>query len=721
MTRRLSIALLLSLWLALPLQGQQPSPSPAPPTAPQLDSQDVVRITTNLVQVDVVVTKEGKVVTDLQAEDFEIFEDGKPQTITNFSFVSNVPANLPAKTENKAKDRTSAPVPPAKINLTDQRRTVALVIDDLGMSWESMVRVRMQVKKFLAELSPNDLVAIIRTGGDVGSLQQFTNDQRLLQSAVEHLRWNPCSRTGLYVFQPSGMLGSNTSICSMFVLHNTLNSLKFILRGMRYLPGRKSMILFSDSLPIEDEESFGFSGFGQIPGTNNTGAQSNPGNQTPDPGDSYYAQLQLVAELAIRGSVVIYSVDSRGLQYTGLTAADRLTSTGQAGINKEIQTLMSNRSRQMWVGREGSDLIARQTGGFLIRNTNDSGIKQVMEDQQGYYLIGFRPGADTFDREFHRIKAKLKRGGMSIRTRTGFYGFTNEEARPTQLPVADRMNTALVSPFSPNDVNVRLTSFFVNDPSQGSLVRSFVYLDPHDLTFREQADGRHTTYLDIRAVLFGDNGRIMGQQDLNGSLRLSAAEYERAMREGLAYSFDVPLKSRGVYQFRVAVRDAVSSRIGAAGQFVEIPDLKDGRLALSGIVARIDSRTDQRETPPGASAPSEITPDRLIATGPAVRRFPQGSMVKFSFAIYNAGIEGRLPQLTAQIRIFRDGKIVLTGEPAPLNFQGQPDPQQLMNAARFQIDSNMPPGNYVFQIIVSDSTKPKPRVATQWIDFEVME
>jgi len=718
MTRRVSITLLVALWLSLLpllLQGQQPSPSPAP----QLDSQDVVRITTNLVQIDVVVTKEGKPVTDLQAEDFEIFQDGKPQTTTNFSYVSNVPTNLSARAESKAKEKTVAPVPPAKINLYDQRRTVALVIDDLGMSWESMVRVRMQVKKFLAELSPNDLVAIIRTGGDVGSLQQFTNDQRLLQSAVEHLRWNPCSRTGLYVFAPHGRDADNASICSMYVLNDTLNSLKFILRGMRYLPGRKSMILFSDSLPIEDEESANFGRPGQIPGTNNTGAPSDPRNQTPDPGDSYYAQLQLVAELAIRGSVVIYSVDSRGLQYTGLTAADRLTS-GQAGFNNEINTLMANRSRQILRGREGSDLIARQTGGFLIRNSNDFGIKQVMDDQQGYYLIGFRPGEDTFNRDFHRIKAKLKRGGLSIRTRAGFYGFTNEEARPTQLPVADLMNKALISPFSPNDVNLRLTSFFVNDPSQGPLVRSFVYLDSHDLTFREQADGLHTTYLDVRAILFGDNGRIMGQQDQNGSLRLNPADYERAMRDGLAYSFDVPLKQRGVYQFRVAVRDAVSSRIGAAGQFVEIPNLTDGRLALSGIVARIDARTDQREAPE-ATAPSGILRDKSIAAGPAVRRFPQGSTVKFSYAIYNGGVEGRPAQLTAQIRIFRDDKIVFTGDPAQLNFQGETDPQHLMNAVRFQIDSNMAPGNYVFQIIVTDSAKQKPRLATQWIDFEVVK
>src|SRR5438045_8733369 len=79
----------------------------------------------------------------------------------------------------------------------DASRTVALLIDDLGVSFESMAVLRDQMRKFLDEqLQPNDLVAIIRTGGEVGALQQFTTDRRLLYSALEHMRWNPCGRAG---------------------------------------------------------------------------------------------------------------------------------------------------------------------------------------------------------------------------------------------------------------------------------------------------------------------------------------------------------------------------------------------------------------------------------------------------------------------------------------------------------------------------------------------
>src|SRR5207237_1766201 len=141
---------------------------------------------------------------------------------------------------------------------------------------------------------------------------------------------------------------------------------------------------------------------------------------------------QSLAEIGIRSSVVIYAADTRGLQYTGLTAADRPTGNSRQ-IGTQITATMASRSAQMLSGREGSDLIARQTGGFLVRNSNDFGLKRVLEDQQGYYLIGFRPTEETFNHNFHHLKATLKRNGFPVRTRSGFYGFIVVQARPSAL------------------------------------------------------------------------------------------------------------------------------------------------------------------------------------------------------------------------------------------------------------------------------------------------
>src|ERR1041384_6597549 len=131
------IVLLLLFCILSPALGQdKPAPPPPPPQKTADDKDDVVKITTNLVQVDVVVTKDGKQVTDLTADDFEIFEDGRRQTITSFAYISNVPASSPQPANPDKKAAPSA-VPYAPIKPDDPHRTIAFVVDDLGLSAES--------------------------------------------------------------------------------------------------------------------------------------------------------------------------------------------------------------------------------------------------------------------------------------------------------------------------------------------------------------------------------------------------------------------------------------------------------------------------------------------------------------------------------------------------------------------------------------------------------
>ncbi len=128
------------------------------------DPQDVVRVTTALVQVDVVVTKDGKQVTDLKAEDFEILEDGRRRQITNFTYIS-VDSAKPSTSTTDPKPNSVSPVKLAKPPAPHEvRRTVAIVVDDLGMSFQSMANLRNYLRKFVSEsLGPKDIVAIIRT------------------------------------------------------------------------------------------------------------------------------------------------------------------------------------------------------------------------------------------------------------------------------------------------------------------------------------------------------------------------------------------------------------------------------------------------------------------------------------------------------------------------------------------------------------------------------
>src|ERR1700741_2541176 len=566
---RVSLALLVMLCILLPALAQtKPAASPQP-QKPTDDNDEVVKITTNLVQVDAVVTKDGKLVKDLTADDFEIYEDGRKQAITSFAYISNVPGT-PSQPVKTARPTGPDVVPYSPVKPDAQRRTIALVVDDLGLSAESVGLVRHELKKFLAqELQPNDLLAIIRTSGDVGALQQFTNDRRVLNRAMEQVRWNPCSRVGQFLFPIHGYgptfersIGNSSgevsdAPCSQSSLRSSLRVLRFVLDAMGELPGRKSLVLLSDSMPGESQD-VGLDQF--APSTNVSFASTN-----------YLPALQKIAEKAIRSSVGIYSVDTQGLPNTGITAADSFSGNFR-DLTPERNRGMASRSRLAFTRRQGGEIIAKQTGGFQVRNSNSFELDRILEDQSGYYLIGYRPTDETFNRRFHHIKAKVKRSGMALRTRFGFFGLSDEEADKGQRSVRDRTNLALMSPFGAQDINLEITSFFANDKTAGSIIRSFVYIEPDEMTFAS-VNGQRQGSLELHGAIFGDNGAVVGQLTRGASVSLTEADFEQARRYGMTITFDMPVKSPGAYQVRIAARDRNSSRIGSAGQFVAVPNL----------------------------------------------------------------------------------------------------------------------------------------------------
>ncbi|HXD29502.1 MAG TPA: VWA domain-containing protein [Pyrinomonadaceae bacterium] len=690
----LILALVIAVVAQQPASGQEP---------------DVVRITTNLVQVDVVVTKDGKQVKDLSADDFEIFEDGRRKAITHFSYI-------PALNASDRANLKTPPLPPgvslplAPVKPEDVKRTIAFVVDDLGMSIESMIRVRSQLHRLINEqVGPDDLVAIIRTGGGIGALQQFTTDKRILESAIDALKWNPCSRVGREVLPPSRSYpGSNVSLCSLYVERKTTDSLRFIVKGMSALHGRKSLVIFSDSLPSEQQ---------QLPTTlsdRGSLAEGVIGNS-----DSMVDQLNKIGELAIRGSVVIYAVDTSGLPTTGINPGDEIreASGSQTNPNQEpTLRLLRERSTTLRLRREGATILAKQTGGVLLRNTND--FQGIMEDLQGYYLIGYKPDADTFNRRFHRLKARVKRNGFEVRTRTGFYGITEDEAREKLTTPLDQINGALISPFSANDIKVQLTTSFINERADDLSLRSLLFFDAGNLRFKDEADGSHVANLEVAGVVFGDNGTIVGRKDQDAVLRLRGEPYERVRREGVVYTFDTPVSKSGPVQFRVVVRDAGSGRIGSSYQFMNVPNLQANLLTLSGLVVH-DEKTLQ-------TGPVEVrseTGTDAYTREPAMRKFHQGTTLVVSYLVYDAKVAKttNLPELRFQSRIFRDGQSIYSSDETPIDLAGQTDLARVKATSKVKLGPKLGPGEYMLQISVEDRLATGgQRTATQWIDFEIL-
>lgn len=721
---RSTFRLLLALWIGFQscvvVCSQQPFPAPSQKQEPRDQEEDVVRITTNLVQVDAVITdKSGKPVTDLKPEEVQILEDNRSQKITHFSYVAANPVSATPATKIDSRTPTA---PTARLRQQDVRRAIAIVVDDLGLSYQSIYFVRRALKKFVAEqMQPGDLVAIIRTSGGIGALQQFTADRRQLSAAIDAVKYYAGGRAGIGAFAPiepptPGKFGAvidqkmselDEMRDDMFAV-GTLGAISYVIRGLSDLPGRKSVLLISDGFKLETAEfpnrttDFGRSG----------------GN------DRTLQRLERLVDQASRASVVVHTLNPTGLQtLSSFSAEDSLADSkslsGAITPEKAIEH-MSNRRDSALDLQTGLNFLADKTGGMAIRNTNDvtGALKRVMDDQ-GYYLIGYRPDQSTFNprtgqRTFHHLSLKVNRpGSFVVRMRNGFLGVTEGETRPSAASAREQILRALISPFGAAAVPVRLTSLFANDPKQGSYMRSLLHVDGSALTFTDEPDGWHQAQFDVVAVTFGENGNIVDEVGRVDQLRVKGEAYERVLKAGFVYMLTVPIKKPGAYQLRVALRDQASGKLGSSSQFVAVPDLKKSRLELSGIMLGTHPNDQSKASQP-------VDPARNAA----VRQFHAGDNLSYGFVIYNARLDKNTsqPQLQTQVRLFRNGEPVFTGRLQPFSLNNPTDLGRLAAESSIQLGREMVPGEYVLQVVATDLlADEKHRTATQWIDFEIVK
>lgn len=704
----------LAFLFAVHAAGQTIQPTPTPTPA---DDGDVVKISTNLIQIDVTVTdKKGNIVRDLRPDEIEIYENGSKQKISNFSFVSSVREQT-EKREGDAKP--AANLPPLPVKPEQVQRTIALVVDDLTLSFESTYFVKRALKKFVDEqMQTGDLVAIIRTGAGIGALQQFTTDKRQLYAAIEKVRWNSIGSGGVGAFAPlqakidtgepetepqpgertpEGIEREFNEFRESVFATGTLGAINYIVRGMQDLPGRKSVMLLSDGFSLFTTDALGFKESGRV-----------------------MDSLRRLVDQANRASVVVYTMDARGLQVTGLTAAD--DTSGRSA--EELAEAISDRSGRLFDTQAGLQYLARQTGGFAIINNNDLswGIRKILDDQS-YYLVAYEPEDETFDpklRRFNKLEVKVTRPGTRVRHRSGFFGISDEKLARPKMTGEQKLMNALASPFSANDISVRLNALFGSEPKTGSYIRSLLHISAQDLTFTEEPDGTKKGTFDIIAVGFGDNGIPVDQLAKSYTMTLKPDMYKRFMEKGFVYDLSFPIKKPGAYQLRIAIRDTRSDKIGSANQFVEVPNLKKNRLTLSG--AALENLT-QEAWNRRVSSSAAISGDSDPLNDTSLRRFKRGTVLNYGFAIYNAKLNpAKQPNLTSQVRLFLDGKLQFAGKPQPVLFAGQTDPNAVNFTSGINLGSQMPVGDYVMEIVITDNlAKEKRKTATQFVQFEVVE
>jgi VWFA-related protein len=751
--------------LGVALRAGAPAQDPPPlPRAGTLTADEfpTFKTGTRLAVIDaVVVDDQGRHVTDLSPTDFEVVERGNNQKVRQAVYVrvvnpdgSVVPATVvPGITSPAAAPTRSRPLAAGASSLASPARAgrvIAIVVDDLGLSFESTAYVRQMLSRYVdSTVAPGDLVAIIRTAGGVGTLQQFTTDRRLLHSAIDRVRWSMQSRSGVGAFAPVvpdsstmlpepksnvkpyptepaesdfGLSSSPLKIDPDVVRRDqaaagTLGALEYVLRGIAELPGRKSVVFVSEGLDL--------------------GIRDNKSSRV-------WSTFTRVMDRANRSGVVVYAIDARGLQ-TGLMTADDDPQTplvpaggGSADVgasrkpiaaemNKVVLKGRVNRTRELFDSQESLVYLAEQTGGFAVLNTNDlaAGMARVVDDTRGYYLLGFDtliPNAERWDP--NDVRVRVKRPGLRVRARRGLFGPADPKATKDAV-VADPLVAAALSPFSSGDIDVRLTTLFAHDAKTGSYVRSLFYIDPSGLTFTDGPDGRRDTDVTLLLLAIGDNGQAVSQLRRQLQLRLTPEEY-RVMRErGLLYSVRLPMKTPGGFQVRAAVQDARSRMIGTSTQYVEVPKVGKGQLALSGVVM-MDVAVVAGGT---AGLAADTTAPLMLATDtladgvlgePAIKIFKPGSEVAYTCEIYD-GQRGTRTGFATTATLLRDGKPIFTSPPAPVTAgaRGESAPQAIPVGGRLSLGRQLSPGAYTLQVSVAPAGAPGRARATQWAEFEV--
>ncbi|MFY9222563.1 MAG: VWA domain-containing protein [Blastocatellia bacterium] len=724
MSKLLTYAILISLifsTITTPTLAKQTFQSP------QTEEEAAVKITTELIQFDVVVQdKKGRIVKDLKSEDFEIYEDGKLQEVTNFSFIDLEPTkNNEANPVITASTEINPKANPESKNLqTAQRnqvgRTIAFVVDELGLPLDSIELVKANLKKYVDDkLEPTDLVAIIRTGAGVGVLQQFTNNKQQLYAAIKEIKGNLTrfNRTGVNSVEAVTSTAlddpgdSGNQVFSSYLA--SLREIKFVIDGLKNLPGRKSLVIFSGSFP--DPGDLG-SGLPQTSSSINTDSRrADVLNSVNSTNRIVTESINSLIETANRASVVCYTVDARGLlPGIALSAADDFSPASTTGTNasnaveQQVQSTIEGRANFQIGTQRGMRTLASATGGIFSVGS-ETGIKTSLADQQGYYLIGYSPQEGTFDAKnpYHKLSVKVKLPGLSVRTRTGFYGIKDEEYKA--LTPTEELINAAISPFGAKDIYLQVTPLFSYDKKNGSLVRSLLYIDCKNLTFTDEGEDLKKANLELLIFTFGKNGNLINRVIQTSDLKVKKDKLPELLNKGFAIILNTPAKLSGTYQVRAVVRDTTTKKLGSAGQLVEIPEIKSNKLTLSGLTLAEDRTKD----------PARNSELELITL--ATRKFHSGALLQYSYHIYNPKLDSKVkkPTLKQQTILYREGKQIFTNE-AIIDTKGQRDLENLLAGGKFVLGTELSSGRYTFQVVVTDLAN-KNRVQSQEMDFEILE
>ena len=662
----------------------------------------MIRISTDLVQTGVsVFDKKGKFVEGLKKEDFELRVDGKP---VELSFFERIAAGSVREEAQVTRTRTdaSAKVEPTKETvvapLSDRGRVIIFFVDDIHIDPNGLARAKANITKFIdREMGPNDLVAISSSSGQIGFLQQYTDNKDVLRMAVARLNYRnfgtrdieaPIMTDGQAVLITQGdklvteyFVGETMKAMSVnrakaeemvrmrsrllaeqsaILGKNTLTTLETLARRSAGLPGRKLVFFFSDGFPLNAGKT------------------------------DLTERLRRIADAAIRSGVIIYTLDSRGLVTDMMDATVAVPPMGH--VASAIRT----------VGEDVLNMLAADTGGRFIHNTNALGpeITKALKDTSLYYLLAWRPTEIGGGKKFRRIQVRIKnRPELSVKVQRGYFD-DRPEAKQTEATNAknaapvDPLRKAIDSLFPKREIPTRLALTYMDTTVTGSSLVASMKVEANALIF-EQKGGATAAAVDIVGTVFDAKGKAL--DSFSHRLTVTPPSSAGAKPPDIVFNYRATLKP-GLYQVRVGALDRASGLTGSAREWVEIPDLTKQGFSLSSLIVG--------ERKPGASE-AEKNSDALVdgVNVSVDRKFERSSNLRYLIYIYSAARAGAraansATDVTLQAQIFRGDQLVVTMPPRQPSTESG-DPTHLAYAAEIPLQG-LRAGQYVLQLTATD-------------------
>lgn len=516
-----------------------------------------LRVTTRLVQVDVVVQdKKGQPVDGLTQDDFTLLDQGRPQSIASFS--------------QERGDLRQAPIEPLPPNVFTNRfdpagrasgSVTVILFDALNTPLHDQPYARKQLVSFLRQVQPQDHIAIYFLTSQLKVLLEFSQDPGALLHAVEKLQGHPSPALDVSATNdvpttsavgPSAAIGPGAApdspprdleeflrvadgqISDFYNINRaetTSAALEAIAHHIAHVPGRKNLVWVSGSFPI----SIGMDGDTLAP----------PNREVRH----FTREIERAARALNDANIAVYPVDARGLMGPEqFSAANRGPIDPHARLGPDQNNFAT------------MNTLAERTGGHAFYNTNDisGSVRKAVADGQANYELGYYPNHGKWDGAFHEIKLKVRRPGVEVHYRKGYFASAGLPSNAVERQAS--LDSATASPIDATNLSLRVEVKALPPPDTGTLEFD-VGLDLHEILLQE-SDGRHKGGIEMVFVQKDANARVMSIDSKTIAFNFEQKRYEGFLTSGLVMTRRLPL-APATTQVRLVVRDFQSGATGS--------------------------------------------------------------------------------------------------------------------------------------------------------------